>query len=503
MKYRFILIFLFIVLLLPLSANAGCCQCYPGVFGSGGKENKICVGGANNLNFPDLNSCELFCSGSYSPYTPPEGYPIFSNFCEENTNCPLDKKSCCIKVNTYDEKIESCTSNVTQAQCNVPVTKYIDGKNCEEINCSDGIGKVLSSFLKTEYTPPAEEEKPVEFVPQVTIPGSIEVGGKIFSVNEGQGIIIDGSLLSKYIALLFNWFIGAIGVVTVAYLAFGGMQWLAAAGNASGINKAKETIRDSLIGMLLVAGSYTMLYVINPKLVSFIPLNIEEVKGKELISAEAYKQLTGNLPPGAFGPEMKAAMQKVSQENNIHICVLNTLFSRESGGRAEIIGHDENAKLYNVSARKLFVDLGCIMQSGTKSSGTCSITGSAQNDDEVEKKDGHVISNESGLGLDWKYSHGIGLGQITIFPNGPACNGAPHCTVINGKLYDPRSLLKMDVNLDAVVNLWKKDKCPGSVTQDCFCKYNGGKPCATSNATAKKYGEETFASYNTCLTQNP
>lgn len=298
-------IFLFGLFFLPVSAQAGCCKCLP---------NSNCLGNQNI----DKVACDFYCGVHEPNYQPVEGYPIYSNFCEENTNCPLDKKSCCIKINTYNEKIETCTSNITQEQCNVPITKYIDGQTCEEINCSQGIGQVLSSFLSTEYRPPEKIER-LEFTPQVTIPGSVEFGGKVFTINKGQGIEVNGELLSKYIALLFNWLIGAIGVVAVAYMAFGGMQWLAAAGSAEGINKAKETIRDSIIGLLLVVSSYTVLYFINPRLVGFIPLEVTPVGRIELIAdgvepAEGYP--SGSL--SSSGDKCEAENELVSFPNNIN-----------------------------------------------------------------------------------------------------------------------------------------------------------------------------------------
>ncbi len=469
-------IFLFGLFFLPVSAQAGCCKCLP---------NSNCLGNQNI----DKVACDFYCGVHEPNYQPVEGYPIYSNFCEENTNCPLDKKSCCIKINTYNEKIETCTSNITQEQCNVPITKYIDGQTCEEINCSQGIGQVLSSFLSTEYRPPEKIER-LEFTPQVTIPGSVEFGGKVFTINKGQGIEVNGELLSKYIALLFNWLIGAIGVVVVAYMAFGGMQWLAAAGSAEGINKAKETIRDSIIGLLLVVSSYTVLYFINPNLVGFNPLKIDEVEGITLIGSDAYEKITGTRLVKPFSEDMKNSMKQVSQANNIHYCVLATLFTKESSGRADALGHDEDVRKEGIKSRRDFVNSGCLMYSGKKSNAVCSITGAAVNDDDV------VNPNRADLGLDWRFSHGIGLGQITVFPDGPACNGAPHCRQIGSKLYDPKSLFTLDINLDAVTNLWK-EICPADVTQDCFRKYNGSGPAA------EEYGRDAWAIYNNCLTQNP
>lgn len=159
------------------------------------------------------------------------------------------------------------------------------------------IGNTLYGTTSTPDDAP-KEPKPVIFTPQVSIPGSIQFGGKIFSINQGQDIQVNSELLAKYIAVLFNWLIGAIGVIVVAYMAFGGMQWLAAAGSADGINKAKETIRDSMIGLLLVVSSYSVLYFINPRLVGFNFLEVTRIGRIELIADGVEPE--GGYPSGSL-----------------------------------------------------------------------------------------------------------------------------------------------------------------------------------------------------------
>jgi len=281
MKYRFLILFIFFFLLLfiPYSAKADviCCECTPPQYSIDGnpKLQRVCV---NRQDKP----CDVVCpSGQVGP----SPYP-YAEICDAN-NCPLTNGSyygCCVWTtqdnniicNTVDNASFRIYDCLYALNSTIVSREHIDNiYSCaQEPRCTSDYVVPTSSNI--------EETKPFEFVPQVTIPGSIDVGGKTFTVNQGQGITVDGSLLSKYIAILFNWLIGAIGVVTVAYLAFGGLQWLGAAGNASGINKAKETIRDALIGMLLVAGSYTMLYVINPNLVFFRNLRVTPVESSPL-----------------------------------------------------------------------------------------------------------------------------------------------------------------------------------------------------------------------------
>ncbi len=428
------------------------------------------------------------------------GYEWFQYFGDPN-NCgvkPQGGTYCCVYQSNFvniggccqrvcEQGSFNCSDGCFQGNCPNSIPGVVRYVYTQSGDCQSNVCVYVTASTGTVDTVQSE---PIEFKPQVTIPGSIKIGDKTFSINRDQGIIVDGALLSRYIGVLFNWLIGVIGIIAVVYLGWGGMQWLAAAGSAESINKAKETIKDAIIGLVLVAGSYTMLFIINPQLVGFDKLNIEEVEGIILISDTQYEKITGKKPVKAFSEEMKNAMRQVSQANNIHYCVLATIFTKESAGNVKALGHDENVRKEGIKSRRDFINSGCLLFSGKKSTAVCSITGAAINDDKIDE-------GKSDLGLDWRFSHGIGVGQITIYPNGPACNGASHCRQIGNKSYTPKSLFDLNTNLDAVVTLWKTDVCSGNVNQDCFRKYNGSGPAA------EEYGREAWAIYNNCLTQNP
>jgi len=72
------------------------------------------------------------------------------------------------------------------------------------------------------------------------------------------------SLLYGYIALIYKWAAGVIGVVSVLYLIWGGIT-IATAGDDTGkIGKAKEKIFQSIAGLILLFLSAVILYTINP-----------------------------------------------------------------------------------------------------------------------------------------------------------------------------------------------------------------------------------------------
>ncbi|MBU1036823.1 pilin [Patescibacteria group bacterium] len=75
--------------------------------------------------------------------------------------------------------------------------------------------------------------------------------------------------LTDYIKALYKFFVGIAGILAVFMIMFGGIQWLFSGGNAQKVSSAKETIFGAVIGLILAIGSYTILQVINPRLVKF------------------------------------------------------------------------------------------------------------------------------------------------------------------------------------------------------------------------------------------
>ena len=89
---------------------------------------------------------------------------------------------------------------------------------------------------------------------------------------------VTGTTIGEYIAAFYQYFIGAIAILAVVMIMWGGFLWLTAAGNTSQIGVAKTRIGGALIGLVLALSSYLLLNTINPKLVKFEPLEILPVE---------------------------------------------------------------------------------------------------------------------------------------------------------------------------------------------------------------------------------
>jgi hypothetical protein len=122
-------------------------------------------------------------------------------------------------------------------------------------------------------------ERGVTFTPQVGIPGS--------DFRAGEVLGITGRSFIDYLVAFYQWAVGAIAILAVVMIMVAGFQWMAAAGNAAVIGKAKNRISNSLVGLLLAVGAYSLLNFINPSLVNLRTLDLEPIEYVPLFTTKA------------------------------------------------------------------------------------------------------------------------------------------------------------------------------------------------------------------------
>lgn len=91
--------------------------------------------------------------------------------------------------------------------------------------------------------------------------------------------------IGQYIAGVYKYAIGIVGILATVVMMFGGVMWIVAGGNASRVSEAKAWIGASLTGLILALTSYMILYQINPKLTHFEPIKVAEVESTPESSA--------------------------------------------------------------------------------------------------------------------------------------------------------------------------------------------------------------------------
>ena len=127
---------------------------------------------------------------------------------------------------------------------------------------------------------------------QITIPGLNLTKGNAINCPEVNGKrTCNIPWIGEYIAGVYKYAIGIVGILAAVVLMVGGVLWIIAGGSATMIGEAKAWIGASLTGLVIALCSYLILFQINPALTVFGPLGITQV-------AKAPEAVTGAIGEG-------------------------------------------------------------------------------------------------------------------------------------------------------------------------------------------------------------
>lgn len=288
--------------------------------------------------------------------------------------------------------------------------------------------------------------------------------------------VIDVPWISNYIAGVYRYSVSIASILAGVMFVIGGFQYLTAGGDASRVSKGRERITNAVIGLVLVLAAYVILLTINPDLVSLTSLRIRLVPRKafETISASQIQQLTGHpvqavgsgggaagtggSPAGGSGM-MGMAMDAARKTGIPELpCFVTASMQHESGGRQNALGHDENATStqFRVGARTTFINSGRLYSGGSFTPVGCNDK-SCQNQG-PRNDDSFNASTPPEYGLDWRFSHGFGSGQSTLFTNSQPCPGneaAGRGFRSGNKCYSIPQLLDAQTQVEAMVDHYK------------------------------------------------
>ena len=68
----------------------------------------------------------------------------------------------------------------------------------------------------------------------------------------------DSTTLVKIIAILINVFLGLLGIIFIVLVIFSGYNWMTAAGDPKKVEKAQDTLREAIIGLVIIVGVFAI-----------------------------------------------------------------------------------------------------------------------------------------------------------------------------------------------------------------------------------------------------
>ena len=292
--------------------------------------------------------------------------------------------------------------------------------------------------------------------------------------------------LGEYIAAVYKYGIIIISLIAVINIIISGTMLIGSGGNSELVNQVKKRMMMSVVGLIVAVTSYSLLYLINPELVQFRNLRILYVKGQELEKVELtptqYEALTGEKLPPMTNATKEGIIKKagdLAEQAGLPRCLAETLAKFESGGNPAVIGHDENfpRATRTIPSRIKFLNTGLKYSGATFTPTPDSLSvalsklnllsGNAKTEYLKKIQISNIYNDDGGMyvdpiklvppdyGIDWKFSHGFGIGQITC---GGGTKEQPDCRkdgnagcLVGGVCYTVPELLTIEGGLKAKI----------------------------------------------------
>ena len=113
---------------------------------------------------------------------------------------------------------------------------------------------------------------PEAYKPMIQIPG-FEGFSKV-TKDAANSAAIQVPYIGEYIGALYKFSLGAGAIVAAFMITVGGFQYVTAGAIPKNLTAAKQRITNALVGLLLLIGSYVVLYSLNPDLVAMKSISI-------------------------------------------------------------------------------------------------------------------------------------------------------------------------------------------------------------------------------------
>jgi hypothetical protein len=484
------------------------------------------------FSFRKSASLIIFLFGAFFIFTP------FSSAATSATCCKCASKenpetAICIKFNTVGQDCaalpgKSTNTHVKKLNCTESLS---DSTTCK--TKTDGGVCIIGPITESTYTSAISADSGAKSLEKPVIPElNVKIPGLTFSDQLRQvGSVISVPFLAQYISAIYIYLVGLAAVAAAIMIVYGGFLYIVGSSGVQ-VQQGKTVIVDAVIGLLLILGIYTILAVINPDLLKLNALNLPVVKSLYFVPDTTYQQTQaiahasgykpdpdivsalktstgGTRPAPAAAPsniplddrmsiprdEIFKILEGVAQKLNIDPCIPKAILATESGFENTAIGHDEDSPHLVVQARLDF------LRSGKKYSGatfeppkdlpdnctkdlaaTCqqviTRTTNIRNDDTFKPAPPY-------FGLDWRFPHGIGSAQCTIYPPNTK---APHCYGPNGEhgrpigdtCYTVPILMTWEGQMECMMKLLK---AAGAKTPCGFFKAFGGLTKQDPNCT--------------------
>ncbi len=167
-----------------------------------------------------------------------------------------------------------------------PTEGCSEGQTCMQASgrtdhvCCGLTGCPLEAAAGSTADTPDEESEAAPFV-SITPQLNVDIPGVDLSPATRNDGTVTVSFIGEYISGAYRFAVGIVLIAAIIMVVWGGFRYLIGSGFED-VSRGKEIIRDAIAGMLIVVAGYSILYTINPDLVTFKSLQLSFVQPIDL-----------------------------------------------------------------------------------------------------------------------------------------------------------------------------------------------------------------------------
>ncbi|MBU1908283.1 hypothetical protein KKF59_04140 [Patescibacteria group bacterium] len=424
-----------------------------------------------------------------------------SKACIQITDTSLTCTSLDIKSKHPDVQALNCSAEpLTPTQCK-PIA--------ENGLCDIGPVSETAFKLPPGATSEGGEGEPVVtevplYVPSLNVPIPNLEFATILQPTQG---ILEIPFLAQYIAAAAQYLVGISIIAAAIMIVYGGFLYIT--GNiAPTITRGKEIIRDAIIGLVIILGSYTILTTINPETLTLKALGVKIVKTSEEAWIEKYGSADAVFSQKIKQPEIQGVPTEVLEDVVPITIDYKEEYEDDKGGpfnMNKFCASAVSAQLATTYSERIQLlvraVLGwkyiCIDRHQCAYCQTCATSipggsiGSFAGADFVLRtlKDHKMIKDEKGNVVDPARQIFRGGDCLTLARKGAAINNVPECAATVQDLYNKLITKKMEA-----AKIFGSD-CWGFVTALINCTHVRMNPLPIEKGSPF-VGEASFAAYH-------
>ena len=96
------------------------------------------------------------------------------------------------------------------------------------------------------------------FISLLVVPGPVQADGDLLGVGYGSASGLAATDVRITTARIINIALGLLGTIAVVLVIYAGFMWMTSSGNTEKVDKAKQILWASVLGLIIILSSYAI-----------------------------------------------------------------------------------------------------------------------------------------------------------------------------------------------------------------------------------------------------